>query len=519
MKAENLIPFQAIPLTPIHIGSGEIFTPLSWIIRRQSSSSYLLCLIDEAAFFAAHCADDHFLGALNEGNMETLRNLIHREKDIEQFILDKIPIPNASLAQKLEKAKGDMAKSGEIESFTRNPFTRRPYLPASSIKGAISTALFHFLNLLRGKNGKPLLCSGTDEDQAAAMREEMGEITNHAMRALRMGDIPLPSGSTSIRSATGIDLRPNRSLPKTDCEALSPHESGSPEIFGLMLLQSWSGKKPECAERGKPYIKLATGLTVNAEQLWIICRGFYQRRFKEEYDKFYTLPHFSRTAQAMEKIRDRVMNLGKDEALLRVGHYSHIECVTLTGVPARCKTNKAGEKLYGQTRTLADNKLPFGWLILKRCSMADYESARDGQRSALAKDSSSVIALSAKWEAKARQAASGALAKERHREEEARAKREAAETDRLKAETLASLPLPERLIQKLALPDMDDDSSNKIFEMLDKNENEELRAKRRDVALALKSYWKRVGKLSGKAAKKDKQKKKIARLEEIIAQG
>ena len=66
-------------------------------------------------------------------------------------------------------------------------------------------------------------------------------------------------------------------------------------------------------------------------------------------------------------LRDRILGLvdgmGPGEALIRLGRFSHIECMTVSrsgGPPER----------RGSTRTLVAGELPFGWAKIKLTPVA-----------------------------------------------------------------------------------------------------------------------------------------------------
>lgn len=513
MKAENYIPFKLHVLTPAHIGSGDLFTPLSYIIREYEQGKFQLCIIDGEAWLSSHATEPKTAQALNSGDMGALRSLLNGAPDISSFILSKINISTSQLGKTLFINRNNYDKNAEVLPFIRNPFTRLPYIPASSIKGAISTALISYLNILRKKRGEPLLCAGDPKTQKLALEETLGKIGRHAMRALRLGDMPLLPEQTSIRSAKGVDLEPHSSMDKTACETLDPTPNEQSAIYGLLRLFSL---------QGKACIQVPREGELNAKQLWLICRAFYQKRFLAEYEKFYKLPHFSKTANALSAVLKRVQNLAEDEMLLRIGRYSHIECVSITGIPQKCII-KNGQKLYGQSRTLADDILPFGWIILKRCSLGEYEknqqildetfnhytrqifALKEAETQRLAANQSKLFA-----EARKRKEAEEAAQKQR---EEAELKaRQDAQAAQERAEKMAAMSPEERALAELRQSNGDDTKANEILAKL-----EEFGDLRLEAAKALKEYYERNGKWSGKKLS-PKQKEKVKKLREILGE-
>jgi len=62
-----------------------------------------------------------------------------------------------------------------------------------------------------------------------------------------------------------------------------------------------------------------------------------------------------------------VADLQTNETLIRIGHFSHVECITLDEVrKPRTRRGRDGRPLpWGKTRTLANGIYPFGWAKLE----------------------------------------------------------------------------------------------------------------------------------------------------------
>lgn len=135
--------FRATPLTPIHVGNGDILAPEDYLI-----------------------AGDHLIqfnrsATLRDMQPETRRQLEERldRNDFQaaQEILRKSVQPRhhrcriqigAESRADLLKAVGNpldpVVRQRAVQGFIRNPLTGQPYLPGSSIKGAIRTAVVNF---------------------------------------------------------------------------------------------------------------------------------------------------------------------------------------------------------------------------------------------------------------------------------------------------------------------------------------------------------------------------------------
>lgn len=505
-NAEGFLPFRLEVLTPIFVGSGEDLSPLEYVIREESGG-YVLHLADAAAWLLAERGNSAVSAALNAGEMLTLRCLMTERLDVNLYSLGRMPIQSAEVARTLQARITDprSLSKAEVMPFVRNPVTRAAILPGSSLKGAISTPLIDHLDRLLTGTGQENLKKAMQFQPSgyqATLKKILGDISEHAMQALKVADIAVPPGGTSIWAAREMSLKPDKpGVPKPPCEALSPSGAGGLPLYGSLHLDCRSGR---------PAIQLSGGV-FEWKRIVALCNNFYKDRFLAEWDRFYRLPHFKQACGALLPVRKRIEKLNPEtDLLLRVGRYSHIECVTVTNNAPQIK------KGYGKTRTLADGILPFGWAILHFCPQDEYvagiaaveksiaEARCQRQKARVEYETQRVRLL----EQQRQMAAAVVLARERVDAEKRRREEEAA---RREAE-LANLSPQERAIVALALPGATEKESMDLFVQLGTlDANLQQRA-----AAALKNYWSSVGKWSGKQS--DKQKKKIARVKEILAE-
>ena len=93
---------------------------------------------------------------------------------------------------------------------------------------------------------------------------------------------------------------------------------------------------------------------------------FYVSKYKDEYLKFFTSGHADQIRQEIAPMSLEIANLKTNETLVRIGHFSHVECVTLDNVRKPKTREVKGKPMpYGTTRTLANGLYPFGWAKLE----------------------------------------------------------------------------------------------------------------------------------------------------------
>jgi hypothetical protein len=108
---------------------------------------------------------------------------------------------------------------------------------------------------------------------------------------------------------------------------------------------------------------------------------YQKKRLEKEIERFYNLPHFAAGKKAVESVKQALEEAEPGQMILRVGHYSQVEYVTVENNDPQTRKGKDGQLLpHGTTRTLANGELPFGWIRLTPCSAGDYAKNQQQRR-------------------------------------------------------------------------------------------------------------------------------------------
>jgi len=376
-------------LTPVAIGSGQTIDPMRYTICREGRA-FSLHLVDVEQWLMDNSDDAGLLQMLESNQFLQIRNRIN--KDLEnpeirqRYSVARRKSSNSDLFAKfsVEMERGDDSRHQlQISSGLSNPLTNRLLLAGSSIKGAIRTAVLDYLDQKYQLNLKAI-------DQKRLQREIddlLGKISDHAFKSLRVQDCEILEKQSCLVSAeekrlNGKNNRPG--TPKSPTEAISPtingEGSGVRPVTALTLcFNSQSSGALTIESQGE----IRNQERLDWSKLCKIVTDFYRKRFKEEFQKYYRLEHLQRTGSLLEQIRQKIDNLPADSMLLRVGHYSHSECLTISNGAPRgrsIKDRRTGNTIIagpGTTRTLADGNWPFGWIIL---TPTDEEALRGYQR-------------------------------------------------------------------------------------------------------------------------------------------
>lgn len=501
---ENFIPLRLEFLSPVHIGSGETLSPLEYRVEAEADGKHYVYTIDYTSWLESLSAEE----AKQVANKFALLNqtkiwqFLRKEIDKDIFSRTKSRTTQAVYEKYLKRLHGSTSEN-ELAPATRNPLTASMIIPASSLKGAIRTAIIDYCD-----NGALKI------NYNAALEQFFGKITNNAFQALKISDFELlPDESVFVEAIEYNPKKSTKNAMKPICE-IAPHTT-LPK-YGRMYMGRFAdntNKNP------------LTPWTF--ENLCSVCNDFYLPHFENEYNKFYTLPLFSTAKSAIEQIRSKIMQ--HNALLLRVGHYSHIECMTVkNNAPKTRKNNKTNQPFpYGTTRTLADGKYPFGWVLLHKCDQEEYQQAMQAHEQEKKK------LLQAREERKQSYIHSKKQANEAQKQQQEKALREA-EAERLKkqaqkeaqeaeearleqekqarkqalqaeqeAETarLAALSPEKRLVELVLLKKATKEEVQKAFDLLQSQEDS------LPLAAAIKAFWQKEKLWSGKKLKPNQQER------------
>jgi hypothetical protein len=237
----------------------------------------------------------------------------------------------------------------------RSPANGIPFIPGSSLKGAIRTAVG---NAHTAKAGKPQWNTRQrrpDYDWQDYNWRIFGRIQNDIFKFLKVGDIQLGPGKTQVVEPVEVSRNPDRSkcTPKNYAEATQSVALGSKLTAAARLKLEQPPKEFQSHGQVRPF---------DLPQLMSWLNQFYIEKYWQEMAKFYDKAHLSEVKEHLETVSQLVEQLSPEsthKALIRLGHYSHIESVTYDGL--RDPKTKKG---YGKTRTLAESHVPFGWVLL-----------------------------------------------------------------------------------------------------------------------------------------------------------
>lgn len=328
-------------LSPIHIGSGEQIDPLEYVVDGN-----LFFRLDINRFLSElpEQLKKDFYTATDSANPVVLRHFFLKNMDYKKHQLYQ-SVAQPSFIESYKQSIDDPKTQLLVNLMTRSPGDYKAYIPGSSIKGAIRTAVIS--TLANQRNIKPRNFKKF-ENEVLQYRDGKRD----PFRCLRIADASLPAVSTYIdrvqiynpESKTGPDPRGIQMFYEM-CFSMMDEEKIAPRT--TLHIDDQLPRKKSISNA------VSKGLAV--EGIIKSCKDFYLPKIESEHNKFYRSSH--ELEEANKPLLD--VTFGDNEFPLRLGRFSHIECTTVDTF--RNPGGAAQRRGFGNTRTLCDGRMAMGW--------------------------------------------------------------------------------------------------------------------------------------------------------------
>ena len=364
----KILNVKAKAFMPVHVGGGEDhkLDPLDYVVKgdwfyRINISNMLKFDKTFSDLFVKTVEDRFAIGRLRRiiadaFNPENRDMWVHRAKVSASFKkayienIDDLKINNQLLVQ--------------CFPITGN----NAYLPGSSIKGAIRTAVLDSLS--DGKEDE-ILAKAENRIHNPKERYKLGEyvekiilkyekVQDDPFKGIKLSDAVLPPDSTMIVKVINCGK-----------DTIGKKDNGVP-----MFVEALTEKTEFEFRLITDDILLSDGNNIKPDANWILqtCSDYYICAFSSEEADFYKIG-----TAASDLIQDLIYEVldEKDEkkkgiSVLRVGRFSHLESMTYSHRPANNEDDikkflcqpKGRKGKWGTTRNLVDGKIPMGGIVL-----------------------------------------------------------------------------------------------------------------------------------------------------------
>lgn len=351
-------------LSPVHIGCDDVYEPTGFVIDEEKRKLIAFDPLDfikslspqDRQTFSAYCMQGNISSIVNIYKFMSRKRVNGREIDVASDLVShytqvrNLPTNNeGKIRQELNKFS--------IYRTAYNPYNNMPYIPGSSIKGALRTA---YLSKLAKDNG----ISGR-RDRAKDLEIELlgGSFDKDPFRMMKVSDF-LHVGNAKAKIVYAV----NKKKRQSKFEALGPFQILESIIDGTIFEGFINLNKPgQTAGIKKP---------IEIPELLKAVHNFYGSIVNEE-SKVTNEINSGRIVdnRISEKFKDK---LGKTVFLLRVGRHSGAEAVTLEGnrhikimqdrgQPPKFLDHATTLWLASETRKPTTNigLIPFGWTAME----------------------------------------------------------------------------------------------------------------------------------------------------------
>ena len=353
-------------LSPIHIGSNEVYEPIGFVVDETNKQ---LITFEPADFIKMLGSDalDKFSTICQKGSPQSLVEIyqfMDHHKDLAKG--KPVAVSEAFIAhfKKTLKLRGERNVLQSLNKFqikrtAFNPHENVPYIPGSSIKGSIRTAVLNYRN--QGK-----CFPYYQEKESKKMEQDLtgGSFATDPFRLLKVSDF-IPVGEVKTRIVYGV----NRKKKPSKFDARGPEQIFEVVEPGVIFFGSITiAEVPPNAKIDKP---------VTERELFMALDQFFGSE-KEREDselKSVDIPSLS-------------LNLVDNQFPLRIGFHSGAECVTVEGhrkikIMGKGRDSKIDNRtttfwLAGAAKDSANHSLvPFGWAVLDRISPVEAAYLQD----------------------------------------------------------------------------------------------------------------------------------------------
>jgi CRISPR-associated protein Csm5 len=375
------------PLSPIHIGCGEDFEPTNYVIDAEQK---LLYGFDPSRAVLSETLAKQLSVFGEQGNLQGIQKFFRDNQDCFKPFSHVLMSVASGVANDYKNKIGTVVNLEANGNRVFNQFTierhthsrNTPYIPGSSLKGALRTALMDRLN-----NRRPV----TDKDEKRnssklAKRLLDGDFDKSPLRLLKIGDL-MPEAwlgrevlyavnrykRPKFDQQNGQQKAPRGVVARKECIQTGQYRALSGEI----TIQNLGGKGVKTGEK-----RNVPSLQPDIAQIAKDSNAYHLPRLKDELaqmDKTGLVnPDWKYVMESLLKEGGQLdKRLKAGQALLvRLGRYGGAESKTLTEVADIKIMGKQGQPpkylpktttywLAAQTAEDQKHLIPFGWALIE----------------------------------------------------------------------------------------------------------------------------------------------------------
>jgi CRISPR-associated protein Csm5 len=366
--------FELTPRAPIHVGTGEVVTPGEYFIFQEDASKErnvgYLYVCDLGTIPDKELGDfrDKIVQWIGENPFTWLLN-VSKSRELEKVIKSRAKYRCALQGATYEKIKERWGKgSSELAIATVQRTLTGPYIPGSSIKGAIRTALVYsklsppisFEEIRGRENEEKFLKKSLEWERKVLDPSSDGKISDDLLSALKVSDTNSVSCITAVvlPKHVGMGKSPQEMQDYREC-LLPPNPKKPYQLtFELRIDDDLLRQR---SKQGK----------LSLEDIRQACRRFYTDVLTAEI-AYWEDGNTEEDRKALEFCKEMQQEIESDKEIIpiRLGWGCGMNSVSVNIAKTESRQERQHKDIwryryYPQTRVLLAGKPP-GWALLKQ---------------------------------------------------------------------------------------------------------------------------------------------------------
>lgn len=346
------------PISPIHIGCGEDFEPTNYVIDGTT-----LFHFDPANLALNASQKTELLNCVNRLDLLAIQRFFLKNKeqavssayyfaDVAEGLATDYKNKVGKVAQR-ENDGNKVINNLSIERTAFLPVKHLPYIPGSSFKGALATALLD--NAHQAKNNPKI----GKNDHGKLLKEYIGEFADSKLRFVKFSDFsPCIPAESKIYYALNFKKKIGKSGGEGRAMALRREciSQGQYRAFlsELVLLQN-DQNRMQIADYFSLLKKFYLPIFKQEAKL-LADRNLVSRQYLKQLEQLFNLPNVALI---------RLGKNGADSKTYQADGIAQIKIMGAKGTPPSFKDSSTTVWLAGANQAQQNDLLPFGWAILE----------------------------------------------------------------------------------------------------------------------------------------------------------
>lgn len=328
-------------LSPIHIGTGDEIGPMDYLIKegkfyKIKFERYVSNMDDKQR--------EEFEGLIDKGNLIEIRNYVTENIDTEKESVYSTDV-NSNIVNLYNSKLSNIDNQLLIGPFIRTEGGSIPFVPGSSIKGAIRTAI---VNDLANKSSLPKPKYPKEEYEFESRVLGYKDAKNDPFRGIKLKDGHLKENTTIIREVRNVSKKNGNMLQANNIQIIS-------EVTHSLITGKTVDFETEISFDEALFATNYLSKKITLEEIINSCTTFYRDKMEKEHIKFYKNTESEKYSTMLLETP-----LDKNSFILRIGRFSGVESVTLDNY--RNPKPPGNKTTWGTTRNLVEKIYPMGWV-------------------------------------------------------------------------------------------------------------------------------------------------------------